>query len=108
MTQTIVCVSMRMHTNKRMCWSKKQGGDVCISKLKNLSQQQGLTQRQVAAKANITVNCYQLYEKGSRIQRADIAQLIAKSLNSTVEELFSDILPKKQNQRKGDKTKNES
>ncbi|MGI6014322.1 MAG: helix-turn-helix transcriptional regulator [Oscillospiraceae bacterium] len=48
----------------------------------------GLTQVQVAKKAGITVVCYQRYEAGERIPRADIAILIAKAVNSSVEELF--------------------
>ena len=48
----------------------------------------GLTQVQVAEKAKITPICYQRYESGERIPRADIAKLIAKTLKSTVEKLF--------------------
>lgn len=57
-------------------------------KLKITRQKQGLTQVEVAKKANITVTSYQRYESGERIPRADTAKLIAKALNSTVEELF--------------------
>ena len=58
------------------------------TKLKTTRQKQGLTQGQVAKEANITTNCYQRYETGERIPRANTAKLIAKALNSTVEELF--------------------
>lgn len=67
------------------------------TKLKTTRQKQGLTQAQVAKIAKITTNCYQRYENGERVPRIDIASLIAKALNSTVEELFSDILPKNNN-----------
>ena len=58
------------------------------TKLKIKRKETGLTQVEVARKARITVNCYQRYESGERMPRADIAKLIAKALNSTVEELF--------------------
>lgn len=58
------------------------------TKLKIKRKKTGLTQVEVAGKARITVNCYQRYESGERMPRADIAKLIAKALNSTVEELF--------------------
>ena len=57
-------------------------------KLRAARLKQGLTQLQVAQRANITVTCYQRYEYGLRVPRADTAKLIAKALNSTVNELF--------------------
>lgn len=57
-------------------------------KLKQARKKTGLKQWQVAKEANITVVCYQRYEAGDRIPRADTAKLIARALNSTVEELF--------------------
>ena len=48
----------------------------------------GLTQVEVADKARITDVCYQRYEAGQRIPRADIAIEIALAVNSTVENLF--------------------
>ena len=59
-----------------------------ITKLQKAREKSGLTQVEVARKAKITVVCYQRYEYGDRIPRADTAKLIAKALNSTVEELF--------------------
>lgn len=59
------------------------------TKLKTTRQKQGLTQVQVAEKANITERQYQRYENGERMPKANTAILIAKTLNSTVEELFS-------------------
>ena len=59
-----------------------------VTKLKAERQKEGLTQVEVAKKADITVTSYQRYESGERIPRADIAVLIARALNSTVEELF--------------------
>ena len=58
------------------------------TKLKIKRNETGLTQMQVAEKANVTVISYHRYEAGERIPRADTAKLIAKALNSTVEELF--------------------
>ena len=58
------------------------------TKLKTTRQKQGLTQVQVAEKANITERQYQRYENGDKMPKANTAKLIAKTLNSTVEELF--------------------
>lgn len=58
------------------------------TKLKTTRQKQGLTQAEIAKKASITVMSYQRYEAGEREPRASTAKLIAKALNSTVEELF--------------------
>ena len=58
------------------------------TKLKTTRKKQGLTQIQVAEKANIATRQYQRYENGERMPKAKTAILIAKALNSTVEELF--------------------
>lgn len=58
------------------------------TKLKEAREKTGLTQVEVAKKAGITPVCYQRYESGERIPRADIAKLIARTLKSTVERLF--------------------
>ena len=58
------------------------------TKLKTTRQKQGLTQVQVAKKANITTRQYQRYEAGEYAKSIKTAKLIAKTLNSTVEELF--------------------
>lgn len=58
------------------------------TKLRAKRQKEGLTQVEVAEKANINPLSYQRYESGERIPRVDTAKLIAKALNSTVEELF--------------------
>ena len=58
------------------------------TKLKTTRQKQGLTQVQVAKKAEISTRRYQDYEAGEREPKASTAILIAKTLNSTVEELF--------------------
>ena len=58
------------------------------TKLKTTRQKQGLTQVQVAKKAEISTRRYQDYEAGEREPKASTAKLIAKALNSTVEELF--------------------
>lgn len=48
----------------------------------------GLTQVNVAEKANITERAYQNYEAGERIPKADVAIRIARAVKSTVEKLF--------------------
>lgn len=58
------------------------------TKLKSARKKAGLTQVEVAQQAKVTVVCYQRYETGSRVPRADTAKLIAKALQTTVEELF--------------------
>ena len=56
--------------------------------LKQIRQNKGLTQVQVAKKANIGARSYQSYEAGERVPNAYTAQLIAQALQTTVEELF--------------------
>lgn len=58
------------------------------TKVKTKREETGLTQEQVAEKANVSLRAYKMYESGERIPRADIAILIAKALKSTVEKLF--------------------
>ena len=57
-------------------------------KLKITRQKQGLTQEQVAEQAKISTRRYQDYEAGKYSKSICTAKLIAKALNSTVEELF--------------------
>lgn len=56
--------------------------------LKKRREERGLTQVEIAKKAGISWRAYQTYEAGDRIPKADTAKLIAKALDSTVEELF--------------------
>ena len=56
--------------------------------LKQKRKNNGLTQRQVANKAEISVRAYQNYERRERVPDAFTAQLVAQVLNTTVEELF--------------------
>lgn len=58
------------------------------TKLKTTRQQKGLTQVEVAKKAKISTRRYQDYEAGKYSKSINTAILIAKALNSTVEELF--------------------
>jgi DNA-binding XRE family transcriptional regulator len=58
------------------------------TKLKKRREERGLTQVEIAKKAGISWRAYQTYEAGDRIPKADTAKLIAKALDSTVEELF--------------------
>lgn len=57
-------------------------------KLRAARLKQGLTQLQVAQRANITVANYQRIEYGQQQPKVDTAKLIAKALSSTVNELF--------------------
>ncbi len=56
--------------------------------LKQKRKEKGLSQIEIAEKANIPIRSYQRYESGERIPTAYIAQLIAQALQTTVEELF--------------------
>lgn len=56
--------------------------------LKEARKKAKLTQAGVAKKANITTRVYQYYEAGKRTPHLYTAQLIAKALHTTVEELF--------------------
>lgn len=67
--------------------NKKGDGGMNI-KLKNAREKKGLTQVQVAEKANITVVAYQNYEAERRVPNVQTAKLIAKALNKKVEDLF--------------------
>ena len=57
--------------------------------LKEIRENVGLTQLDVAKKAGISIRAYKMYESGARIPRADIAILIADAVGSSVKELFS-------------------
>lgn len=56
--------------------------------LKKLREKTGLTQVEIAEKANITERSYQRYEAGERVPNVHTAQLIAQALHTTVEEIF--------------------
>lgn len=58
------------------------------TKLKEIRNKRGLTQVQVADRAGITAVCYQRYEAGGRIPRADVAIRIADTLGVSVKTLF--------------------
>lgn len=58
------------------------------TKLKAKRRKTGLTQVEVAKQANITETSYQRIEYGTQTPSLDTAKLIAKALNSTVDELF--------------------
>lgn len=60
-----------------------------MNKLKTMRNAANLTQEATAKRAGISYRAYQNYENGLRVPNAYIAVLIAKALNSTVEELFS-------------------
>lgn len=54
----------------------------------NARRNKGLTQVQVARKANISENAYQNYEAGKRTPNVYVGQRIAKALNTKVEKIF--------------------
>ena len=56
--------------------------------LKKAREKTSLTQVEIANKAGISVIAYQNYEAGRRVPNVAVAKLIAKALNSSVEELF--------------------
>ncbi len=56
--------------------------------IKKLRITQGFLQSEIANKVEISIKSYQRYENGKRVPNAIHAILIAKALNSSVEELF--------------------
>lgn len=64
-----------------------------ITNLKKQREKKGLTQVQVARKAQISESAYQNYETGKRLPNVHTALLIAQALNSTVEKLFKENIP---------------
>lgn len=57
-------------------------------KLKKAREKAGLTQVQVANKAGISEVSYQRIERGVQDPKTTTAKRIAKTVNSTVDELF--------------------
>ena len=60
--------------------------------IKELRIAAGLTQKELAAIAGVTVACYQKYEYGTRIPDAKTAIKIADALKTTVEQLWGGSL----------------
>lgn len=56
-----------------------------------MREKTGLTQVEIAEKANISIRGYQNYEAGKRLPNVHTAILIAKALNSTVEKCFDNF-----------------
>jgi len=56
--------------------------------LKAKRNEKGLTQVEVARKAEMSVRHYQCLEAGNAKPKIDTAERVAKVLNSTVDELF--------------------
>jgi len=54
----------------------------------NARKQSGLTLKEIAEKSNISQRQYYRLEAGTSKPRIIVAGLIAKTLNSTIEELF--------------------
>lgn len=66
----------------------KKGTVKIENKIKQTRQKKGITQIEVAEKANTPIRSYQNYEAGRRTPNVYTAQLIAQALQTTVEELF--------------------
>lgn len=62
------------------------------NKLKIIRESKNLKQTEIAQKVGISVMSYFRYETGEREPKARIAIKIAKALDTTVEDLFSDSL----------------
>lgn len=60
-----------------------------MNKLREAREKKGLSQVEIAKKAQIDVRQYQRYEYGEREPRASLVVRLAKILGITVEELFS-------------------
>lgn len=60
-----------------------------INKLKKLRLIAGLTQNYISHKVGLHPRNYQKIEQGKHLPRVDRALTLAKALNTTVEELFS-------------------
>ena len=56
--------------------------------LRNVREEKGLTQVQVAKSGGVSTRVYQRYETGECIPNVHTAQLIAQVLNTTVDEIF--------------------
>lgn len=61
-------------------------------KIKDLRLAAGLTQKEIAAIAGVTIACYQKYEYGSRIPDAKTAIKIADALHTSVKQLWGGSL----------------
>ena len=61
-----------------------------MSIVKKFRLKSNLTQNQIARLSQLSVRNYQKIENGIHLPRVDRAIAIAKVLNTTVEELFSD------------------
>lgn len=57
--------------------------------LRERRELKGKTQLEVASSANISLKSYQRIERGKQAPSVDVAIPIAKSLDSTVEDLFT-------------------
>ena len=75
-----------------MC-CKESVGVMRNTKLIEMRTKKGLTQIQLAEKAGISEVSYQRMEYGTQIPRLDTAFRIARAVGSTVDNLFSSIIP---------------
>ena len=61
--------------------------------LKQVREQKGFTQVEIADKASIAVRAYQRYEAGERVPNVHTAISIANALHTDVKVLFPVIIP---------------
>lgn len=88
MTQTNVGDTIYNIAQTNVGVKYKKGTVNLSNSLKKAREKQGLTQVEVAKKANISESAYQNYESDKRVPNVRTAQLIAQTLNTTVEEIF--------------------
>lgn len=75
-----------------MCMFREKEMMAVKTILKQIREEKGFTQVEVADKARIAIRTYQNYEAGERVPNVHTALSLAKALNSPVEELFPVII----------------
>ena len=88
MTRTNGCaIIIALH--EQMSVSNKKGdGDMNI-KLRQMREQKGLTQSELAKRCSISNRAYQNYELGLRTPNVSVAIKIAQVLNTDVKNIFT-------------------
>lgn len=61
-----------------------------LGKLKEMRKTKGLTQEELGAKLNLSINGYSMIERGERRITLDRAMILARIFEVTIEELFFD------------------
>ena len=71
-----------------------------MSRMKEIRERRGLSQKEVAAKLEMPVRTYGGYERGERTLSLDVAAQIADVLDVTLDYLLGRQIPKKETLRK--------